>query len=272
MALITYTSLAGEFNPHVPGVPDPVMEYYIRKVVIDLCERAKIWRVLFASMSVQQGVYQYTVTSPVTQTELSAILDAKVRWSTANKIDDLQVMSNEQVFSHYPTYPELAGFLWRGVWSSLTAYSVGDVVCDSSQVTYRCIQANTNTALSNTAYWTPMPVYMRGPVGLTRFDELTVNVVPIPDAADTYTLYLMGAIRPTMASTTFEGSLYATYKRAIFHGVLYELMNMPARPWSNDKKVEHHGKQWEYFVSQARARANKGFGRADICVRQSPWA
>lgn len=41
-------------------------------------------------------------------------------------------------------------------WSSAIAYSVGDLVSQGG-VNYYCRQANTNVAVTNTAYWYPMP-------------------------------------------------------------------------------------------------------------------
>jgi hypothetical protein len=99
-----------------------------------------------------------------------------------------------------------------------------------------------------------------------------VSVIPVPDAAQSYTLYLYCAIRPTLAATGMDSTIYATYRRTIYHGVLHELMMMPKRPWTDEKRAEYHGKQWEYMTANARARANKSFSRANISVVPAPWA
>lgn len=98
------------------------------------------------------------------------------------------------------------------------------------------------------------------------------NIAPVPGALDSYTVKLKAAIRPTMTAANVESSLMNEYRRAWFHGTIHELMMMPGRMWSNDKLALYHGKQWEYFMNSARARANKGFGRTTISVRQRPWA
>ena len=222
MAIITYTSVFGDIAANVAGVPDTVLQFYMNKVTIDLCERAKVWRVTYAAIPLVATQSAYTVTSPVAQTELSAILTAKVYLGSTAKWKDLDVVTAEQVFDVYPDWPE-----------------------------------TTET---------------KEPTAVTRRDEATVSVVPNPDAAQAYTLYLYAAIRPTLAATGLDSTIYATYRRAIYHGVIHELMMMPKRPWSNDKLAAYHGKQWEWLVNSARARANKSFSRANINVVPAPWA
>jgi len=218
----TYASVFGDIAANVAGVPDVVLQFYMNKVVIDLCERAKVWRVNYAAISLAPNTYQYTVVSPVAQSELSTILLAKVYLGSTAKWKDLDVVTTEQVFEVYPDWPQTAE--------------------------------------------------IKEPTAVTRLDEASIAIVPVPDAAQAYTLYLYAAIRPTLAATGVDSTIYATYRRAIYHGVIHELMMMPKRPWSNEKLAEYHGKQWEYMVNSARARANKSFSRANLSVVPAPWA
>jgi len=98
------------------------------------------------------------------------------------------------------------------------------------------------------------------------------ELAPVPGNLDTYTVKLTAAIRPTQTAVNVESTLMNEYKRAWFHGAIHELMMMPGRLWSNEKLAVYHGKQWEYFMNGARARANKGFGRTAISVKHRPWA
>ena len=97
-------------------------------------------------------------------------------------------------------------------------------------------------------------------------------IAPVPGTIDTYTVKLTAFLRPTATAVNVEDSLMFTFKRAWFHGTLHELMMMPGRLWSNDKYAVFHGKQWEYFVNGARAKANKGFNKKAISVQMRPWA
>jgi hypothetical protein len=101
--------------------------------------------------------------------------------------------------------------------------------------------------------------------------ENHVNVHPVPDTAHTYKLQLQVAIRPTITAAGWDSTLANQYKRVIFHGVLHELMLMPNKSWTDEKTSLYHGKQWAYLVNQARARANKSFGRANIHVQMVGW-
>lgn len=234
MSTITYNSVFGDIMANVPGVPDVVLASYMNKVAIDLCERAKIWRVNYAAVPIVPGTYDssnnpltigqtdYTIASPVAGTELSAVLLAKVYMTNAKKWYSIPSVTTEQVFHVAPDWPS---------------------ILDAGQ-----------------------------PVALTRKDEATISIVPAPDNADTYTLYLYCAIRPTLTATGMDGTLYATYRRAIYHGVIHELMMMPKRPWTDETRAQYHGKQWEFMVNSARARANKSFSRANISVVPAPWA
>ena len=203
-------------------MPDVVLQFYMNKVAIDLCERAKVWRVNYAPVTLAVGTYSYTPTSPVAQTEMSAILLAKVYLGSTLRYKSLDVVTTEQVFAVSPNWPDLT--------------------------------------------------QEKEPTAVTRIDEATISIVPVPDAAQTYTLYMYNAIRPTLAATGIDSTIYATYRRTIYHGVIHELMMMPKRPWTDEKRAEYHGKQWEFMVNTARARANKSFSRANISVVPAPWA
>jgi hypothetical protein len=233
MAIITYNSVFGDIMANLSGVPDVVLNFYMNKVTIDLCERAKVWRVNYAPVSIIPGTYvngvqtvigqtDYAIASPVANTELSAILLAKVYYTTANMYEPLSIVTTEQVFEVAPDWPSITG---------------------SGQ-----------------------------PTAITRKDETSISIVPAPDKGDTYTLYMYCAIKPTIGSSTIESTIYSTYRRAIYHGVLHELMMMPKKPWTDPERAKYHGAQWEFMVNTARARANKSFGRANISVVPMPWA
>ena len=218
---------------NVPGVPDVVMQFYMNKVTIDLCERAKVWRVNYAPVALVGGTYvngvptvigqsTYTVTSPVANTELSVVLLAKLYLTTAKKWVPLDIATTEQVFASSPDWPNI---------NSMTE-----------------------------------------PTAVTRIDETSISIVPVPGNADTYTLYMYCAIKPTLAATTIESTIYAQYRRTIYHGVLHELMSMPKKPWTDTEHAKYHGAQWSFMVNSARARANKSFGRANLTVVPMPWA
>lgn len=223
MALVAFNTFVQEIAPHVDGAPTPVIARYIKQVVIDLCERAKVWRVQLDDVPLVAGTYEYALTSPIAGTEVSSIFDAKlITASNPDSRTPLAVATLEQVLASVSDWP------------------------------------NTNTL------GTPQAVY--------RDNVAEFDVVPVPDALDTYTVSLTAAIRPTMAATTIEDTLMSEWRRVWYHGTIHELMIMPGHNWSNEKLALYHGKQWEFHLNNARAKANKGFGRTPIFVTQRPWA
>lgn len=223
MAIVAYSTMTGEIAPHVSGCPSAVIEAYIRKIVIDLCNRAQIWRVKLADVTLLAGIYAYPMTSPVASTEVVNILSAALTYASNGNVKALGIATDDDVRAMYPSWPDLAN--------------------------------------------------LDAPLAITRMNATSFNTVPVPDAVDTYTVTnFFASIRPTQSSTGWEDSLFNEFRRAIYHGVLHELMLMPERNWFNEKMAAYHGKQWEYMLNNARARTNKGFGRADVRVQQRPWA
>jgi len=221
MALVNFSTLNPELATHVVGCPSAVITQYVKKVCIDLCERAKVWRVQLTPQVLTALDHEYAFVSPVAGTEVTTILSAFVSTASGGKTP-LDLVTMEQVNAYSPTWPD--------------------------------------TDAAGT------------PLALVRMGPAEYNVVPVPDALDTYTVSMFAAIRPTQTATQIEESILYDFRRVIFHGVLHELMALPKRGWTDDKLALYHGKQWEYFLYSARARTNKGFGRTDINVIARPWA
>ena len=60
MSTITYQSVFGDIAANVAGVPDVTLQFYMNKVTIDLCERAKVWRVNYAGIPLVASQSAYT--------------------------------------------------------------------------------------------------------------------------------------------------------------------------------------------------------------------
>lgn len=96
------------------------------------------------------------------------------------------------------------------------------------------------------------------------------QVCPVPDAAGTMTLTVR--LRPTLTATDWDADIYAEHHRAIFHGVLHDLMVMPGRTWTNGSGASYHGKQWTYLLNQAKDRAARGYNGGSLSVQMRPLA
>lgn len=104
-------------------------------------------------------------------------------------------------------------------------------------------------------------------MGTTSADIL---LAPVPDAI--ITVQVRAALRPTATATTWPDYLYREHSRAIFHGVLHELMGMPGRSWSDAKLAMYHGKQWTYLLSQATIRAGQEYSSDEPVIEMRPFA
>lgn len=122
-----------------------------------------------------------------------------------------------------------------------------------------------------------MQAYIRYPeppagtaVALVRGLGAVVTLVPIPDVAGT--LHIRAALRPTPTATQWDSDLVAEFRPALFHGVLYDLMMMPERSWSDAKNAAFHGKMWAQAKASAGWRADTQYNRKSLMVAQRPFA
>jgi len=221
MTTLAYSTVISEMQAHVPALPDLVAIPLVNKIVIDLCERTHAWRTTLTDKLMVAGTSNYTLVSPVADTEVVAVHQAMVVLTTAAVRRKLEVLTVEQAYDQYPDWP------------------------------------NTATPGEPKAVW--------------QSDFTSYNVGPVPGTADTYNISVRASIRPTQAATGCDTMLYNEFRRAIFHGVLYEAMMMKNVPWADMKLAEVHGRQWTHLVSTARAKVNAGFGKVPLVVRMNPW-
>lgn len=95
-------------------------------------------------------------------------------------------------------------------------------------------------------------------------------LAPVP--ATVGELYLRGYLRPAPTATVWDADLYDEFQRVIFHGVLFELMLMPNRSWSDAKAGTLHGRQWTHLSAAARDRSQRGYNITGLSVEMRPFA
>lgn len=112
--------------------------------------------------------------------------------------------------------------------------------------------------------------YTGTPARITSVQPGEIQLVPVPDTVGTLTIY--GSMRPADTDSQFDRATYNEFSRAIFHGVLAEILGMPQRSWTDMKAAGLHGKQWTYLLNAARDRAMRGYNQADLAVVMRPFA
>lgn len=89
------------------------------------------------------------------------------------------ITSGENVLIRLALYILITGQTYRGVWSSVTAYVVDDVVLGSDGIAYVSILAGTNHAPPNATYWAalaPIPIEDITAIYADLFKDDTVAV------------------------------------------------------------------------------------------------
>lgn len=118
----------------------------------------------------------------------------------------------------------------------------------------------------------PDTINLKQPMAIFQTAPDSVNVYPVPDATTTYNINLFATVRPTASATGWDSALQDEFREVVFHGVLYYIMLMPNRVWTDPNQAQIHGKMYTNLIADARAKANKSYTRADIFVKQRPWA
>jgi hypothetical protein len=81
-------------------------------------------------------------------------------------------------------------------------------------------------------------------------------ILPLPDSANTYTVRMVYALRPTRTATEMDSVAFNELEEAIYHNVLQNLLVLPEATWSDRTLASYHAKQFIREVTERRARAN----------------
>jgi len=103
------------------------------------------------------------------------------------------------------------------------------------------------------------------PTALIENDDHTVTLNCRP--SDHGTLVLRAALKPTRSSTSCDDVLFNDYAVTIGKGAVAYLMKIPNEPFSNPTLAASFDLPYIFATTQARIRANKGLGRANLQVQ-----
>tara|TARA_R110000803_G_scaffold96585_1_gene164729 strand:+ start:2570 stop:3241 length:672 start_codon:yes stop_codon:yes gene_type:complete len=115
-------------------------------------------------------------------------------------------------------------------------------------------------------------LYGSQPMIFTQLNPNNFIVLPTPDAAATYTVRMIYALKPTRDSEGMDETIMDELEPAIVHKTLQELLVLPGVAWSDRELASYHAKQFITRVSEYRANANLGNMRASVSVAQQPFA
>ena len=92
-------------------------------------------------------------------------------------------------------------------------------------------------------------------------------VMPPPDDAETYTVRMTYALKPTRTATSINTAVLNELRSSIIHMALQELLVMPNVAWADRELATYHGRQGLFEATERRARANLGNMRGTMAVR-----
>ena len=214
---IAFDAMVDDISAFLPGCPGPTISRTARKIVVDMCQRAKVWHEDFVPTALVANQVAYPLLPPVPYAVCTDVTSGYT--IVAGQKKDLTWAQLPAVRQRYPNWPN-------------------DLPSEPQYMTWATV------------------------------GELLL--APVPDAAGT--LYLRGYLRPSPTATEWDADLYDEFKRVVFHGVLYELMLMPNRTWSDPKAGTLHGRQWTQLLAAARDRSQRGFNTTDLSVEMRPFA
>ena len=119
---VSFNDIADELSVHLPGCPAPMIVRSVRKVITDMCQRAKVWHEEFVAVSLVPNQAAYPLVPPVSYatctdiTEGYTVIDGQKKVLTWEKIDAVK--------RAYPSWPEGA----YGAPQYMTLASLGQVL------------------------------------------------------------------------------------------------------------------------------------------------
>jgi hypothetical protein len=110
------------------------------------------------------------------------------------------------------------------------------------------------------------------PQSITQISPDKFIVLPLPDDANTYTVRMFYALKPSRTATGMDEVVFNELEEAIFHSALQQLLVMPNVTWSDREAAAYHAKQALLVTTERRARANLGNGRSTLVARAPKFA
>lgn len=295
-----YTDLYNWVVPALPLVPLPIVQNAIRDAVIELCEKALLWRQELSGIQVLGPTSDTTTDAHVAGDTFITVTNG-AQFKDGDYIT-ISLGSNPAPGGGGTSNTDIQlGVVWSGRVFGTPVNNVitldgplTDVVVIGATVLRRTylypISVPTGTAIvkglnawlnnnpidpisqddldnefNNTGFgW--VGVNWRTDVNLpSRWympDDTTVGLLLAPNAGGN--LRLNVALKPTHASTTFPSWLYERYLETIAHGAKAKLMSIPKKPYSDLAMAAIHAQSFNDGIAIAKVRMARGNTRAPI--------
>jgi hypothetical protein len=279
-----YSEVYNWVLPDLPMAPLPLVLNAIRDSVIELCEKALIYR---------QELQEILVLGPTSTTTTAA----SALGALTITVDD----TTDFVDGGTLTVELDDGTLWRGHVSGTPAAGVVTLdgalnqAVESGAAVTRLEYLYTLTLPTGTAIAKALQAWLNDtPIAPISTDDLdtefnpttfnwvgtswrtdigvpssfylqddgTVGLALAPDA--TGNLRINAALKPTRVSTTFPTWIFERYVETIAHGAKGRIMKIPKKPYTDLVMAAYHDKEFLGLIGEARIRATRAATRAPL--------
>jgi len=256
MATRAFSTLIDKVSAYTPGCPRPVLTTHIREAAIRLCERTLMWRIAQSQFNLSVGVHEYDYIKP-------ANTDVHVLFAAHMNGFPLAILSLEQALTRYPLWADMFGGQDPDVLWSITP-----------EGTINTDEYNQNEFNESYPIVAPPEIIDAAsqPQSITQISPDKFIVLPLPDDANTYTVRMFYALKPSRTATGMDEVVFNELEEAIFHSALQQLLVMPNVTWSDREAAAYHAKQALLVTTERRARANLGNGRSTLVARAPKFA
>lgn len=256
MATRNFTTLVSRVNAYTPGCPTPVLISHIREAAIKVCERTLAWRMAQSQFNLTPAIHEYDFIKPA-GSDVHALFGVQMNGFP------LPVLTLEQAIEKYPLWADMfAGLDPDALWSITPS---GTINTDE----YNQQEFNESYPLTTPPEFVEMASQ---PQNITQVSPDKFIVLPMPDDAQTYTMRMFYALKPSRDAAGMDEVVFNELEDLIFHSALQALLVMPNVTWGDRTAAGYHAKQALHMLTERRARANLGNARGTLVVRAPKFA
>lgn len=116
------------------------------------------------------------------------------------------------------------------------------------------------------------PEALSRPQYIAHLDADNFVLAPVPDDAEPYDIDMLVVLKPLRTAAGMEETILDEIENTVMDGALHRLYMLPDKNWTNMNLGQYHGQLFVSRITERRARANLGAGRASMSVRMRPLA
>ena len=254
MADRLFSALIPRVAPFAPGAPQPLLIQQIRAAARRVCERTGIWRYTQPTFSLLPGVHEYSYDKPA-DTEVHILFAAVVNDEKLHK------RTLEEAIDEFPEWADLySGESVATLWSETATGVFDETVYDESLFAEGSVFVLPDAVIADSS----------SPSIVCHLTPDKYVVLPQPDDGG-YVMRMFYALKPTISADGMDEHVLNDIEETVVHGALQELLSMPDTNWSDKSLATYHAKQFLFFVTERRARANLSTNRGPMTAKAGAY-